>query len=147
MNTCTKGKLCWQKNASFTHLDGMSSMQNMFLEDINNFHTTQQMQPVRLQWCVMMHEHMHKGGRLFGKKCNFHTPEWHESQRIIIVMEATWYEKRYKGVVGFHNQFQGLIFISQAIHSIHTCCTVSKISCKTPQNYNCDEGIWCEKEI
>jgi len=38
-----------RKNASFTHLDGMSPMQNMFLEDINNFHTTQQMRPVRLQ--------------------------------------------------------------------------------------------------
>src|SRR5882762_732664 len=71
-----------------------------------------------------------KGAGFFGKKCNFHTPEWHESQRIIIVMRQLDMKGGIREFVGFHNQVQGLIFISQAIHSIHTCCTVPKSAAK-----------------
>jgi hypothetical protein len=63
-------------DAIFTHLDGMSPMQNMFLTNINNFHTTQQVQAVRLHCCVMIHEHLHKGDSI-GRKWDFHTPGGH----------------------------------------------------------------------
>jgi hypothetical protein len=78
-------------NAIFTHPDGMSPMQNMFLTDINNFHTTKQMPAVGLHYCVIIHEHLYKGANSVGRKCKFHTPGWH-------VIHA-------KHVFGRHKQF------------------------------------------
>jgi len=66
----------WADNGIFTQPVGMSPMQNMFLKNIKNFHTTQHIQAVRLQCFVMIHEHVHKGGRLYWQIMLFSHPKW-----------------------------------------------------------------------
>jgi len=55
----------------FTHPDGMSPMQNMFLTDIKQFSHNKQMPAVGLHYCVIIHDTCTKGQTLLAENASF----------------------------------------------------------------------------